>query len=159
MKHTSAFASILSGLLVALAACGSSGGTAVTDKPLNELTDEEFVEACETIRDEVSADAITGGGRYFCAVFTCEQGDAAFEDCLDEPTTGDDCEAPAEDAPERDCDLPASTLAACSIAYSDQFAAYADVTCADVATLDEPTPIEELPACAEVVERCPDVLD
>jgi hypothetical protein len=140
--------------LLTAAACG--GGSGVTDKPLNELTDDEWIETCEASQDDVSADATTGIAHYYCAAFSC-QDQATFDDCLAQNTDPDECDAPDADDALRDCELPASTFTACLAAYSNQFEAYVDTDCDNIDEAEAPAEFADIPECDEVLAECPDV--
>lgn len=135
------------------AACGGGEGD-IGDKPLNELSDEEYATACEDSLASLPDDALEGLRHYQCASATCaDGGEQAFQECLatSEQLT---CERSADD-PIDDCDVATSVYSTCFEAFLEQFPEYADDTCDS--PLGLALPPSELAECAPVLEACPDV--
>jgi hypothetical protein len=134
-----------------VAACDPSD---TSDKPLNELTDEEYVAACEESLASIPDGALEGLLRYQCASATCpDGGQTAFEECLDTSELLD-CDVATEE-PIDDCAAPTSVYATCFEALLEQFVEYADDTCDS--PLGMALPISQIPACADFLDACPDV--
>lgn len=148
------FPRIVSLALFSLAATACGGGDS-GDTPLNELTDEEYVAACEESLASLPDGALEGLLRYQCASATCpDGGQTAFEECLDTSELLD-CDVATEEQPIDDCAAPTSVYATCIEAFLAQFVEYADDTCDS--PLGTALPVTEIPACAEFVDACPDV--
>ena len=147
--------------IVTATVTGCPADDSLDDKQLSALTDDEYVEVCEDITAELSADAIEGWKRIACGRdVDCTANPAAYEDCAaaasDDVLECDDI--PDADAAIRDCAATAGEFNACFVAFFGETAAWADFTC-DTAEQPETRDISEIAECDDLRAVCPDLFE
>jgi hypothetical protein len=175
-------------VLSSVAACGGdddSGGASLPgsvsrDEQLEDLDEDQVVDLCETLEDQLSdvvseRDAI----RLSCTLtaYTSSLGAAgeldeeaceeAVEECVDdggigEPTTTSECDADELITSAEGCELTAGELVDCLNANARQVAAAVDaITCSTLA--DDRGAIDDafgdVAQCMDLERECPEVLD
>jgi hypothetical protein len=175
-------------VLSSIAACGddddgggaSLPGSVSRDEQLEDLDEDQVVDLCETLDDQLSdvvseRDAI----RLSCILtaYTSSLGGAgeldeeacedAVEECVDEggigePTTTSECDADELVSSAEGCELTAGELVDCLNANARQVAAAVDaINCSTLA--DDPDAIDDafgaVAECRELERECPEVLD
>ena len=140
---------------ITCAACGSDLDSAT----VSELTDAQYVEACEARFDALGETTNEGLARVSCSNRECAGGQAAFEACLG-TYQHEQCDVPDLDDELRACDVEVGVLRACYVAAANQFAQFATIDCADwEAGLADVTQPDGLAECADVLAACPTVFN
>jgi hypothetical protein len=150
----------LSNLVLALGLSASAFGCGSSDpdpdaQKLSELSDPEFVAACQSQRDGAGAAALTGFQHFSCYGASIVGGTCnatIFENCV--ATASPACAAPAAQSPLRSCAATVGQARTCMVAFLAQFSAYQTASCAAPPT-PTPTALSGTAACAEFCSLCP----
>ena len=153
MNH---FKSFVFGFAIAcLTACGGDDGD---DRPVNTLSDDDYVSLCEDQEASLSDDDKDGLVGFSCLLAeafqtACDQ--TRLDACIAAGYESEACTPPGADDEIRMCEATVDEFQACADAQIDTFHMYSDATCADLQGEQPATPA----ACATLMEKCPELFE
>ncbi|MCA9676588.1 MAG: hypothetical protein H6709_18140 [Kofleriaceae bacterium] len=158
MKRFVSIHAILLACASTVAATGCGGGG--DDRLLSSLSDADFIDLCNDVDNELTADQIRGQVAFGCLLseaFQTSCDETRLQDCITtgvDGWTGLDCTAPAADEPIRMCDATVDEFHDCYHAQLDQYADLANATCADLDSTGTGDTVP--PECVAIMTKCPD---